>query len=169
MNTKILFVFLLTLSIGLSACSKNETKRSEKQQSSSVSVKSSKSSEKEIISKDTTVSKENVIEQNSSNTVENENTDKINTKNLTTEQAISWVKNYLIQQGANPSEAENEFQTQMSDDGYLEILRYSWNPAKTSKTISNIYRVNEQGELQIGNNANLGEPWETISTTYIGD
>ncbi|EGO5243224.1 HAD hydrolase family protein [Enterococcus faecalis] len=166
MKHKYLLGILLLSIVGISACSKNKTsenRTNEPKQSISIPDTVNESSEKEN-SYDSTLSKDS-----SKSTGESKDTTEIDTLNLTSKQAISWVKNYLIQQGANPNEAGNEFQVQFSAEGYLEIYKYSWSPAHTVKTISNKYRINEQGVLQIGNNTGNGEPWETISTTYIGD
>lgn len=121
---------------------------------------------------------ENTIQDSSRNNVyqssdqyKAEETTTVDTLNLTNDQAISWVKNYWLQQGAVP-DSNNDiiYKTQFSKDGYLEIVRYTWNLAHTAQTLSDIYRVNEKGYLQEGNAySGSGEPWETISESYLGD
>ncbi|MDT2841026.1 hypothetical protein [Vagococcus carniphilus] len=91
----------------------------------------------------------------------------IDTKNLSTEQAITWVKNYLIQQGANNDEFDEViFKTQMSSEGYLEICIYTWNLAKTAQTLSSIYRISSDGKLEQGSTSS-SDTWSVVSDSYI--
>jgi hypothetical protein len=91
----------------------------------------------------------------------------VDTTKLTEEQAITWVKNYLIQQGATQEEIdEADFKTKLNDENYLEIDIYTWTPAHQIKTLSFIYRINGDGELQEG--TLTSNDWQTVSTTYLG-
>lgn len=46
----------------------------------------------------------------------------VDTKSLTSEQAISWVKKYLLQKGATNTELDSiDYQTEISEDGFLTI------------------------------------------------
>lgn len=91
-------------------------------------------------------------------------------KNLTAEQAISWVKNHLKSNGATEAElSDTDFKSQMSDDGYLTIDMYTWNPAHTGKTRAYTYRINGSGQLQEGDVYNANGEWQTVSDNYIGN
>ncbi|MGC5927933.1 hypothetical protein [Enterococcus faecalis] len=91
----------------------------------------------------------------------------VNTSNLTEDQAISWVKNYLKSNGATEEElADAGFKTILSDEGYLTIEMFTWTPTHNDRTLAYIYRVNGDGYLQEGNIANT-DSWNTISTSYI--
>lgn len=91
----------------------------------------------------------------------------VNTTNLTEDQAISWVKNYLKSNGATEEElADAGFKTLLSDEGYLTIEMFTWTPTHNDRTLAYIYRVNGDGYLQEGNIANT-DSWNTISTSYI--
>ena len=107
----------------------------------------------------TNISKEKIQEKSSESSID--------TKKLTEDQAITWVKNYLLSQGATNEEIDEAgFQTQLSNSGYLEISMYTWTPAHMTKTLAYIYRVNDSGELQEGSIYN-DDSWTTISTDYI--
>ncbi|EIB6117672.1 hypothetical protein K9D10_002647 [Enterococcus faecalis] len=91
----------------------------------------------------------------------------VDTSNLTEDQAISWVKNYLKSNGATEEElADAGFKTLLSDEGYLTIEIFTWTPTHNDRTLAYIYRVNGDGYLQEGNIANT-DSWNTISTSYI--
>lgn len=91
----------------------------------------------------------------------------VDTSNLTEDQAISWVKNYLKSNGATEEElADAGFKTLLSDEGYLTIEMFTWTPTHNDRTLAYIYRVNGDGYLQEGNIANT-DSWNTISTSYI--
>lgn len=91
----------------------------------------------------------------------------VDTSNLTEDQAISWVKNYLKSNGATEEElADAGFKTILSDEGYLTIEMFTWTPTHNDRTLAYIYRVNGDGYLQEGNIANT-DSWNTISTSYI--
>lgn len=91
---------------------------------------------------------------------------KINTKDLTSEQATEWVKKYRKQQGVTDEGSENVFETQLSKDNYLEIIVYSWNLTKIAKTRSSAYRVNQDGFLEQGSPDTMNS-WSVISTEFI--
>ncbi|MGY3767052.1 hypothetical protein ACWOAH_11045 [Vagococcus vulneris] len=89
----------------------------------------------------------------------------INTKNLTNDQAITWIRNYLIQTGnSNEDLKKISYMPQMSTDGYLEIFLYTSNVTGEHKTIQALYRIDENGHLQLSSSSNT---WETVSTSYI--
>lgn len=91
----------------------------------------------------------------------------VDTSNLTEDQAISWVKNYLKSNGATEEElADAGFKTILSDEGYLTIEMFTWTPTHNDRILAYIYRVNGDGYLQEGNIANT-DSWNTISTSYI--
>lgn len=91
----------------------------------------------------------------------------IDPKNLTEEQAITWIKNYLIQNGATEEglNKNSEFQSSMTD-GYLIISQYLPVPTGAHKKMTYQFRINSNGHLEkkyIASNEN----WEVISTEYI--
>lgn len=90
----------------------------------------------------------------------------IDTKDLDSEEAIKWVKNYRLQEEGISDEGNNKFKTQLSNDRLLEIIVYAWNPAKTSQTISSVYRINEDGYLEQGS-PNTFSNWHVVSTEYL--
>lgn len=97
-----------------------------------------------------------------------ESNSQIDTKNLTEDQAITWVKSYLKSNGATDEELEDTgFKASLSDDGYLIIEMFTWNPAHTSRTIYARFRIDGDGNLQKTVNAMGEEPYETVSTTYL--
>jgi hypothetical protein len=94
----------------------------------------------------------------------------VDTTKLTEEQAITWVKNYLIQNEGWTSEALDEasFKTQLDDDNYLEIDMYTWTPAHQVRNIDTRFRIDGEGNLQKTPYAMGTGDFETVSTTYLG-
>lgn len=90
----------------------------------------------------------------------------VDTKDLDSEEAIKWVKNYRLQEEGISDEGDNKFKTQLSDDRLLEVIVYAWNQAKTAQTISSVYRINEDGYLEQGS-PNTFSNWHVVSTEYI--
>lgn len=90
----------------------------------------------------------------------------VDTKDLDSEEAIKWVKNYRLEEEGINDEGDNKFKTQLSDDRLLEVIVYAWNQAKTAQTISSIYRINEDGYLEQGS-PNIFSNWHVVSTEYI--
>lgn len=95
-----------------------------------------------------------------------EDINKVNTKELTEEQAVNWVKNYRLQEGLLDEKNEIDFKTQISKEGYLQIVLYAWAPTKLFKKISSVYRINENGYLEMGSPDSFSG-WQVISTEYI--
>lgn len=91
---------------------------------------------------------------------------KVDTKDLDSEEAIKWVKNYRLEKEGINDEEDNKFKTQLSDDRLLEVIVYAWNQAKTAQTISSVYRINENGYLEQGS-PNTFSNWHVVSTEYI--
>lgn len=93
--------------------------------------------------------------------------EKVDTKSLTNDQAIDWVKHYLVQNGATIEELNEEvgFKADMVD-GYLQVSEYHQNTPFGSRTLSYIYRINAEGELEEGSIYN-SDDWHVISTEYI--
>lgn len=93
----------------------------------------------------------------------------VDTKSLTKEQAIDWVKNHWVENGMTMEELEENvgFKTDMVD-GYLIISEYRQNYTGTlaGRTLSYIYRINDEGELEEGSIYNSDE-WHVISREYF--
>lgn len=91
----------------------------------------------------------------------------VDTKNLTSDQAITWVKNYLLSQGATQAEVDDTgFKTQFDDNHYLQVLVYQWPPVHVSRILTYIYRINASGELEEEEGTSSGN-FNVVSSEYI--
>lgn len=89
------------------------------------------------------------------------------TNDITRDEAIQWVQDYLKSQAIEPLDfTEVEFKTQIGDEGFLEVMLYSWNPARTAKTFSSLYRINADGKLEQGS-AYVKDDWHVVSEEFI--
>ncbi len=91
----------------------------------------------------------------------------IDTKSLTEEQAIDWVKHYLITNGATFDELEKKatFQTSMVD-GFLVISEYLPVPTGAHNKLTYQYRINNEGYLEM-TDVSTSDDWDVVSETYI--
>lgn len=93
-----------------------------------------------------------------------EQNNKIDTKNLTEQQAIDWVKNYWRQTGSTDEDlAQIGYKANIQDDGYLYVYLYTDTPTKAFKTLEYTYRINSQGELE----EVYGDESKVVSREYI--
>lgn len=119
-----------------------------------------------LVEKLVVIGKEN-MENHKKTEVETAKKETVDPKNLTEEQAITWIKNYLIQNGATEEglNKDSEFQSSMLD-GYLVVTQYLPVPTGAHKKITYQFRVNSNGQLE-KRYITSGEDWEVISTEYI--
>lgn len=96
-------------------------------------------------------------------TTSNDSTDSdsaVDTTNLTSKQAISWVKYELSESGA--SVKDYMITTLVTDEGYLHI-----NSQKNNGSEHSWWRIDEKGRLQEGIGIqDSGNHWTTVSTHY---
>lgn len=91
----------------------------------------------------------------------------VNTRNLTTQQAVDWVKNYMLQDGATQGAVDDTgFECRMDTDGYVKIYVYMWVPTHAYRRLDYTYRIDGNGYLQ--REYGMGtDKWDTVSTRYI--
>lgn len=98
---------------------------------------------------------------------EDKKKDSSSRSNITSNEAVTWVQDYLRSQATEQLDFEEvEFKTQINDDGFLEVMIYSWNPSHTAKTFSSLYRINSDGKLEQGS-AYVEDDWHVVSDEFI--
>lgn len=86
--------------------------------------------------------------------------------NISSNEAITWVQDYLKSQGTEPLDFEDvTFDTQQSSEGLTEVMMYTWNPAHTAKTFFAVYRVNAEGKLEEGSIYGHDD-WHVVSDEF---
>lgn len=91
------------------------------------------------------------------------------TLNLTTEQAINWVKNYEFQQGIGHDGRDEyyKYETKMPENGNLEIDVFLLMDSTNYYMKVSIYQIDQYGHLQLKKNSHNQTYWETVSEEYI--
>lgn len=96
-------------------------------------------------------------------------TSTVNTKNLTSQQAITWVENYLAtNNSATPTTDSLVYETQMVNR-YLLILMHRISADGLNNNLAEVYRVDGNGNLQKSDRAAVTNTasWTTVSTQYL--
>jgi hypothetical protein len=109
-------------------------------------------------------------EENGSAAMESSNeTKQVNTKNLTENQAITWVENYLLSNNVTAEAIGNlTVTTKLDANNYLLITTLDPNAAAEGGRPAGIFRIDSHGNLQIGNPTSVEGPWTTVSEEYQG-